>query len=79
MGHGTQRAQHPLQGTTDSHRIVIVGTGEWAGTVHECLSHDSPHEVVAFSAEAPFIESGTLRGLPVVPLDELARAYPPQE
>jgi len=79
MGYGTQRAQHPLRATTEREGIVIVGTGEWAGTVHECLSHDSPHEVVAFSAEAPFIESGAFRGLPVVPLDELAGAYPPGE
>ncbi len=80
MEHGaTQRARHELQAGTDGERLVIVGTGEWGATAHEYFGYDSPHEVVAFSAEAPFIESETFRGLPVVPLDELARAYPPRE
>jgi len=35
--------------------------------------------VVAFSAEPDFLGSGHKHGLPVVPLDRLARDYPPEE
>jgi sugar O-acyltransferase (sialic acid O-acetyltransferase NeuD family) len=58
-------------------RIVIVGAGEQAEIAFEYFTHDSPHEVECFSAEAAFIEEDTLYGLPVVPLEELARRYPP--
>ena len=70
--------RHPLQ-ASKGERVVIVGTGEWGATAFEYFNYDSPHEVVAFSAEAPFITSDTYYGLPVVPLEELARSYPPDE
>ncbi len=71
--------RHPLQAGSKGERVVIVGTGEWGATAFEYFSYDSPHEVVAFSAEAPFITSDTYYGLPVVPFEELAKAYPPDE
>jgi sugar O-acyltransferase (sialic acid O-acetyltransferase NeuD family) len=58
-------------------RIVIVGTGESAAFAFEYFSDDSAHEVVAFSAERSFQTADVYCGLPVVPLDELAGAYPP--
>src|SRR5690242_12733919 len=70
---------HPLQQISKSERVVIVGTGQWGATALEYLLYDTPHEVVAFSTEAPFITEPTYCGLPVVPLDELAKAYPPEE
>lgn len=71
--------RHPLQQISTSERVVIVGTGEWGATALEYLHYDTPHEVVAFSTEAPFVTDPAYCGLPVVPLDELATAYPPQE
>jgi len=68
--------RHPLQALSAGERVVIVGTGETAAVAFEYFCHDTPHEVVAFSAEAPFIEADSYCGLPVVPLDELADAYP---
>jgi sugar O-acyltransferase (sialic acid O-acetyltransferase NeuD family) len=59
--------------------VVIVGTGEWGATALEYLHYDTPHEVVAFSAEAAFVTDPEYCGLPVVPLDDLAEAYPPEE
>ena len=67
---------HPLQELSKGERVVIVGTGETAAIAFEYFRHDTPHEVVAFSAEAPFITSEDYYGLPVVPLEELAIAYP---
>jgi sugar O-acyltransferase (sialic acid O-acetyltransferase NeuD family) len=69
-------ARHPLQTVSEGERVVIVGTGETAAAALEYFRHDTPHEVVAFSAEAPFITAGSCYGLPLVPLEELAHAYP---
>jgi sugar O-acyltransferase (sialic acid O-acetyltransferase NeuD family) len=69
-------AQHPRQADSGE-RVVIIGTGEQAAIAFEYLTHDSPHEVAAFSAEAQFLGSGTYCGRPVVALGELADAYPP--
>jgi sugar O-acyltransferase (sialic acid O-acetyltransferase NeuD family) len=80
MGWEARRGmRHPLQSESKAERVVIVGTGEWGATAFEYFSYDSPYEVVAFSAEAPFITSDVYYGLPVVPLDELAKAYSPAE
>jgi sugar O-acyltransferase (sialic acid O-acetyltransferase NeuD family) len=82
LGMGTESPRgrrHPLQGDTKGERVVVVGTGEWGASALAYFSYDSPHEVVAFSAEASFITSDVYCGLPVVPLEELAKAYPPDE
>jgi len=77
---GTIRGKrHPLQEQSAGQRVVIVGTGEWAAMALEYFHRDSPYEVVAFSAEAPYAEDGSYCGLPVVPLDQLAAEYPPSE
>lgn len=68
--------QHPLQALSEGENVVIVGTGENAAIALEYFRHDTPHEVVAFSAEAKFLTSNVYHHLPVVPLEELADAYP---
>jgi sugar O-acyltransferase (sialic acid O-acetyltransferase NeuD family) len=70
---------HPLQTASESASIVIIGTGEQAARAFEYFTHDSPHKVVAFSAEPEFVKADEFEGLPVVPLDRLARIYPPAE
>ena len=60
-------------------RVVIVGAGVVGALAFEYFAYDSPHEVIAFSAEREFITSETFCGLPVVPFDELAVEYPPTE
>jgi sugar O-acyltransferase (sialic acid O-acetyltransferase NeuD family) len=71
--------QHPQQNPANGELLVIVGTGDHAALAFECFTHDSPHQVVAFSAEREFLGSGEYYGLPVVPLDQLASVYPPDE
>jgi sugar O-acyltransferase (sialic acid O-acetyltransferase NeuD family) len=78
-GESRRVTRHPLQDNVKGERVVIVGTGETAAFAHEYFSYDSPHEVVAFSAEAAFIADDVYCGLPVVPLEELAKTYPPTE
>jgi sugar O-acyltransferase (sialic acid O-acetyltransferase NeuD family) len=70
---------HSLQVPSAGERIVIVGTGEQAELAFEYFTYDSPHEVVAFSAEPQFVKSPVFNGLPVVPLDRISAAYPPTE
>ena len=70
-------ARHPLQAPAEGERVVIVGTGEQAQIAFEYFSYDSPYEVVAFSTEPQFVKAATFCGRPVVPLDQLAAAFPP--
>jgi sugar O-acyltransferase (sialic acid O-acetyltransferase NeuD family) len=71
--------RHPLQAVSKGERIVIVGTGESGAVACEYFRYDTPHEVVAFSADAHLITSDTYYDVPVVPLGELAKLYPPEE
>lgn len=56
---------------------MIVGAGGRAAVAYERLSRDSPHDVAAFSVEAKYLGAGTYCGLPLVPLEDVARIYPP--
>jgi sugar O-acyltransferase (sialic acid O-acetyltransferase NeuD family) len=41
--------------------------------------NDSPHEVVAFTADADHIAKSEFHGLPVVPFEDLPSRYPPDD
>ena len=58
-------------------KIVIVGDGETAELAYEYFTHDSPHEVVAFSVERAYAEKERLFDLPVVHFEELEKLYDP--
>ena len=58
-------------------QVVIFGNGMYADVVFHCLKQDSPHEVVAFTADAEFLESDTILGLPAVPFERVEEHYPP--
>ncbi|HKY26626.1 MAG TPA: acetyltransferase [Pyrinomonadaceae bacterium] len=60
-----------------SEKIVIVGDGETAELAYEYFTHDSPHEVVAFSVEREYAKKDSLFGLPVVHFEEIERDYDP--
>jgi sugar O-acyltransferase (sialic acid O-acetyltransferase NeuD family) len=60
-------------------KVVIFGIGQIADVAHFYLTHDSPHEVAAFTVDREFATTGSHLGLPVAPFDELAASYPPQE
>jgi sugar O-acyltransferase (sialic acid O-acetyltransferase NeuD family) len=68
---------HPLQIAAEGERVVIVGNGENGAIAYEYFTNDSPHEVVAFSADPPFITTNLYCGLPVVPFNQLTDFYPP--
>jgi sugar O-acyltransferase (sialic acid O-acetyltransferase NeuD family) len=60
-------------------RIVVVGAAEQASIAHEYFTHDSPHQVVAFSVESEYLNSDSFEGLPLVAFESLSEAYPPSE
>src|SRR4051812_11018557 len=60
-------------------RLIIVGDGLFAEIAHEYFTHDSSYDVVAFSVESAFKTRDELRGLPVVPFEDLERHYAPAE
>jgi len=72
-------AQHTQQHPATGERVVIIGTGGHAALAFECFTNDSPHQVVAFSAEPEFLSSDEYCGRPVIPLDRLTASYPPTE
>lgn len=60
-------------------KIVIFGTSQLASLAHFYFTHDSPHEVVAFTLDSDYITAKEFRGLPVVSFDEVEKLYPPSE
>ncbi len=59
--------------------VVVFGVGQWADLAHFYFTHDSPHEVAAFTLDRGYMEEEEHRGLPVVAFAEVERAYPPEE
>lgn len=62
----------------DGSKIVLVGAGEFAEIAYEYFTHDSPFQVVGFAVERQWLKESTLFGLPVVPFEEVERAFPPE-
>jgi len=59
--------------------VVVFGTGQLADLAHFYLTHDSIHQVAAFTVDAAYVDSPAHNGLPVVPFEEVAKHYPPGE
>lgn len=60
-------------------KIVVYGTGQVAAVMHTYLTHDSPHDVVAFTVGGEHLTSDSLLDLPVVPFEGIAAHYPPTD
>jgi sugar O-acyltransferase (sialic acid O-acetyltransferase NeuD family) len=60
-------------------KIIVFGVSQWAELAHFYLTHDSPHDVAAFTLDREYISEATYKGLPVVPFDEVQEKYPPGE
>jgi len=59
--------------------IVLFGNGQVASVAYYCLTHDSPHQVVAFTVDQKYIKEQTLFNLPVIPFEQVETFYPPAE
>lgn len=60
-------------------KVVLFGNARFAETNHFYLTHDSPHDVVAFTVDGAHVREPELLGRPVVPFEEITRRYPPDE
>jgi sugar O-acyltransferase (sialic acid O-acetyltransferase NeuD family) len=60
-------------------KVVVFGTGQWAELAHFYLTHDSPHEVVAFTLDRDYLKDDHFKELPVVPFDEIEARYPARD
>lgn len=60
-------------------KVVIFGNERYAEMNHSYLTHDSPYEVAAFTVDRSCMKQPELLGCPVVPFEEIAQHYPPEE
>lgn len=60
-------------------RVVIFGESQLASLAHFYLTHDSPHEVVAFCVDADYRERDSFEDKPLVDFETLTDSYPPDE
>ncbi len=57
--------------------VIVFGVGQWAELAHFYLTHDSPHDVAAFTVDRSYITADRFMGLDVVPFDEIEQRCPP--
>lgn len=60
-------------------KTILFGASESAIQCHFDFTHDSPHEIAAFTVDGKYIQAPELRGLPVVPFEDVEQRYPPSE
>lgn len=60
-------------------KVVVFGILDTAELAHWYLSHDSEHEVVAFTVHQQYLQSNLFKGLPVVAFEDVQSIYPPSE
>src|SRR5207253_888652 len=60
-------------------QVVVFGIGRWAELAYVYLTHDSPHDVAAFTVDREYFDVNRMGSLPVVPFDEVDGRYPPDE
>ena len=61
-------------------KVVLFGNGQVASVIHQYLTYDSPHEVVAFTVDRDQIGDSTdVLGLPLVAFEDIEQRYPPDD
>jgi sugar O-acyltransferase (sialic acid O-acetyltransferase NeuD family) len=60
-------------------KLVIFGAGDMARLAHYYFTHDSAHEVSAFTVDEPYRKSDRFLDLPLAPFEEVAKTYPPSD
>ncbi len=65
--------------TLQNKKVILYGNGSVAQTTYFFLTHDSVHQVAAFTVDRNFIQEERLFDLPVVPFEDIQSIYPPAE
>jgi sugar O-acyltransferase (sialic acid O-acetyltransferase NeuD family) len=60
-------------------KVIVFGVLDTAELAHYYLTHDSDHEVVAFTVNRQYIEQDHFHGLPVVAFEDVETIFPPSE
>lgn len=60
-------------------KVVVFGILDTAELAHFYLTHDSEHEVVAFTVNREYIKTQTFKELPVVAYEDVQTLFPPSE
>lgn len=60
-------------------KVVLFGILDTAELAHYYLTHDSEHEVVAFTLSKDYLKNTQFKGLPVVPFEAIETLYPPSD
>lgn len=58
-------------------KVILFGAGQIAEVIHHYLTHESDHQVVAFTVDGALIREDNLFGLPIVPFETVEAAFPP--
>ena len=60
-------------------KVIVFGDSHWASLAHFYLTHDSPHDVAAFTVDGTHLRRKDLYGLPLVPFEEVQDVFPPDD
>jgi sugar O-acyltransferase (sialic acid O-acetyltransferase NeuD family) len=60
-------------------KLVIFGCQDQAEVAEFLFRHDTAFAPVAFTVDGAYLKESTFKGLPVVPFEELAQTFSPQE
>ena len=60
-------------------KVIIFGAGDIARLAHYYFTHDSEHEVVAFTVDEKYKQGDQFLGLPLIAFEEVAQHYTPAE
>jgi sugar O-acyltransferase (sialic acid O-acetyltransferase NeuD family) len=58
-------------------QLVVFGAGAFAEIAHYYFTRDGDRSVAAFTVDGAFLNEPTFQGRPVVPFEEVDRAFPP--
>lgn len=61
----------------DHKKLIIFGTGDIARLAHFYFTHDSEHEVVAFTVDEEYATSPLFLDLPLIPFSKIQEQFPP--
>jgi len=62
-----------------SKKLIIGGDSLFAEIAYEYFTYDSEYEVVTFAVEKEYIKKESMFDLPIVPFEELAEHFSPEE
>jgi sugar O-acyltransferase (sialic acid O-acetyltransferase NeuD family) len=58
-------------------KLVIYGNGQMAEYAHARFRRDARYEIVGFTVDRVVLREPVLRGLPIIPFDEIELRFPP--